>query len=277
MTMKALTEREVQLGELEVVKKLDEICGKLNLRYFLAYGTLLGAVRHRGFIPWDDDVDVMMPRLDYEKLINYLISHEVEIAPLKLMHYRTNKDYIYPISRLVDTRYRIDYQNAQDYGLGLFVDIYPLDGCGNTSAEAARIMQRAKTDIALISVAGLDKYYPSSSGGFIRSVAKFMGYCYAKARGAHYFAAKLDAMGKQYSYDDCEYVNLTIWDIYVKPLKKEWFDSVERMQFEDAMLCVPGRYDEILTQIYGDYMQLPPEDQRIAHHFYTAYLCDGDA
>lgn len=274
--MKALTAREVQLGELEVAKKLDEICGKLNLRYYLAYGTLLGAVRHQGFIPWDDDVDVMMPRPDYEKLVAYLISHEKELAPFKLMHHKTNKDYIYPISRLVDTRYWIDYQNAQDYGLGLFVDIYPLDGCGNNPEEAAQIMQRGSADIVMINVAGLDKYHPSASGGFLRSVAKFLGYCYAKFRGARYFAAKLDAMGKQYAYDDCEYVNLTIWDITMKPLKKEWFDSAERMQFEDAMLCVPSCYHEILTQTYGDYMELPPEDQRIAHHFYTAYLRDEE-
>ena len=270
--MKALTAREVQLGELNVVKKLDEICEKLNLRYFLTYGTLLGAVRHKGFIPWDDDVDVMMPRPDYEKLVAYLISHEKECMPYKLMHYKTNKDYIYPISRLVDTRYWIDYQDAKDYGLGLFVDIYPLDGCGNTAEEAAQLMKRGRWDIKLISLAGLDKFSRSVSGGFLRSVGKFAGYCYAKFRGTQYFAAKLDAIGKACSYDESSYVNLTIWDTSVKPFKKELFASVERMQFEDAMLCVPSRYDEILTQCYGDYMKLPPEDQQVAHHYYTAYL-----
>ena len=98
--MKELTAREVQLGELSVAKQFDAICKRLNLRYWLMYGTLLGAVRHQGFIPWDDDVDVMMPRPDYEKLIDYLIAHENEFAPLKLMHYRSNPNYIYPIARL---------------------------------------------------------------------------------------------------------------------------------------------------------------------------------
>lgn len=270
--MKALTAREVQLGELEVAKRLDEICEKLKLRYFLAYGTLLGAVRHKGFIPWDDDIDIMMPRPDYEKLVEYLISHEAEIAPLKLMHYKSSKDYIYPISRLVDTRYWIDYPNACDYGLGLFVDLYPVDGCGNTAEEADRIMHSNYKSVMMLSLAGLDKFQRSTSGEFIRTAVKFAAYCYAKCRGANYFARKLDEMGKRYDYEDCEYVNLTIWDTYVKPFKREQFDNIQRMQFEDAMLCAPARYDEILTQLYGDYMKLPSEEEQIGHHFYTAYL-----
>ena len=174
--MKALTAREVQLGELEVLKKLDEICSQLNLRYFLTYGTLLGAVRHQGFIPWDDDVDVMMPRPDYEKLIEYLQFNEKELSPFKLMHYRTNKEYIYPISRFVDTRYWIDYEGTTDYGLGLFVDIYPLDGCGNTAQHAEKVMKSNKLDIALMDIVGNDKYKVSVSGGFLRSTAKLVAY-----------------------------------------------------------------------------------------------------
>ncbi|MBR4016285.1 MAG: LicD family protein [Oscillospiraceae bacterium] len=275
--MKALTPREVQLGELEVMKALDEICDRLNLRYFLTYGTLLGAVRHQGFIPWDDDVDVMMPRPDYEKLIAYLMEHAKEIAPLKLMHYKTNKKYIYPIARLVDTRYWIDYHGAADYGLGLFVDIYPLDGCGNTPEEATQIMEGSKKAVSMIDLAGRDKFYRSASGGFVRNVAKFAAYCYGKLLGANHFAAKLDTQGKNRPYDST-YVNLTTWFTAVKPFRKELFDQVERMQFEDAMLWVPTRYDEILTQCYGDYMKLPPADQQIAHHNYTAYLLeDADA
>ena len=270
--MKALTPREVQLGELEVLKALDDICNRLNLRYFLTYGTLLGAVRHQGFIPWDDDIDVMMPRPDYEKLIAYFMAHEDEIAPLKLLHYKTNKKYIYPISRLCDIRYWVDYQGATNYGLGLFVDIYPLDGCGNTQEEAKRIMESSKMDITLIGLAGVDKYRPSLSGGIFRSVLKFLGYCYAKLIGAQCLARRLDARGKKHSYENNQYVNLTVWVTGVKPFKKELFESIDRIHFEDALLCVPSRYDEVLTQCYGDYMKLPPEDQRVAHHNYTAYL-----
>ena len=272
--MKALTPREVQLGELEVMKELDKLCEKLNLRYFLTYGTLLGAVRHQGFIPWDDDVDVMMPRPDYEKLIAYLTEHAEEIAPLKLMHYTTNKKYIYPIARLCDTRYWIDYQGAADYGLGLFVDIYPLDGCGNTDEEAQQIMDSSLKAVSMIDLAGKDKFYRSASGGFVRNIAKFAAYCYGKLRGVSHFTAKLDKQGKQRPYES-KFVNLTTWYTSVRrPFERSWFEDITRMQFEDAMLCVPAHYDEILKKCYGDYMKLPPEDQQIAHHYYTAYLKD---
>lgn len=270
--MKALTPREVQLGELEVMKALDAICEKLGLKYFLTYGTLLGAIRHQGFIPWDDDVDVMMPRPDYEKLLAYLMEHEEEIKPLKLMHYKTNKKYIYPIARLCDTRYWIDYQGAADYGLGLFVDIYPLDGCGDTPEEAAKIMERSQKSVSMIDLAGKDKFYPSASGGAIRNVAKFLAYCYGKMIGVTHFTAKLDKQGKKRPYES-KFVNLTVWYTSVRrPFERAWFEEIVRMQFEDAMLCVPAHYDEILKRCYGDYMKLPPEDQQIAHHYYTAYL-----
>lgn len=272
LRMKELTAREVQLGELEIVKKLDEICTRLNLRYFLAYGTLIGAIRHQGFIPWDDDLDIMLPRKDYEILLEYLMTHEQEVAPLTLMHYKTNKKYIYPIARVVDTRYWVDYQNAKDYDLGLFVDVYPLDGCGNTEEEAAQILKKNYTNCMMVSLAGERHYRPSISGGFVHSVGKYAAYCYAQLFGARYFAKKLDASGKKYAYDDSKYVDLTIWDANTKPFLREWFQNVELVKFEDAMLCVPTHYHEILTQTYGDYMALPPEEERIGHHYYTAYL-----
>ncbi len=272
--MKALTAREVQLGELEIVKKLDEICTRLNLRYFLAYGTLIGAVRHQGFIPWDDDLDITMPRPDYEVLMEYLATHAQEIAPLKLMHYKTSKDYIYPIARVVDTRYWVDYQNAKDYDLGLFVDVYPLDGCGNTEEEAMQLLHKNYSDYRMVALAGHDRYRPSLQGGLVRSVGKLAAYCYVQLRGTHFFIKKLDKNGKKYPFEDCAYVDATIWDETMTPFKREWFQDVVRLPFEDAMLCVPARYHEILTRVYGDYMQLPPEEDRIGHHYYTAYLRD---
>lgn len=273
--MKALTPREVQLGELEILKKLDEICHKLELRYFLTFGTLLGAVRHQGFIPWDDDIDVMMPRPDYEKLMEHLIANEKDYAPLKIMSYRTNKEYIYPIARLCDTRYYVDYEGTVEYGLGLFVDIYPLDGCGNSLEEAKKIRKKNRLMTQCVHQAGMNKFRKSEQAWW-RTPAKFAMYCYAKLRGAYYFAKKLDAAGQKYGYDDNKFVNLTIWDTCVLAYPREIFETSQLMQFEDAQLAVPGGYDEILRLCYGDYMKLPPEKDRIAHHYYTAYLKDQD-
>lgn len=273
--MQKLTEREVQLGELEVLKSFAVLCEKLNLRYCLMYGTLLGAVRHHAFIPWDDDVDVAMPRPDYEKLLDYLISHEQEIKPLKLMHYRTNKDYIYPISRLCDTRYYVDYQDAMDYGLGLFIDIYPIDGCGNTPEDIAWLVNKNKRLITMTFLAGQSKFVGSRTSGW-RTPFKFVTYCLAKLVGAKPFINRLEKNSKKFLYDESELVNCTIWDVSGVGFDRVMFEDTELMQFEDGYFRVPKAYDAMLRQTYGDYMQLPPEIDRIGHHFYTAYLIEAN-
>ena len=102
--MKELSLREVQLGELEILKRLDSICREQGLKYFLYAGTMIGAVRHKAFIPWDDDIDVAMPRRDYDRLMAWWDEHGAQEAPLRMMNIHTNPNYIYPISRLCDTR-----------------------------------------------------------------------------------------------------------------------------------------------------------------------------
>lgn len=272
--MKELTAREVQLGELEVMKQLDWICKKLNLRYYLYFGTLLGAVRHQGFIPWDDDIDVALPRPDYEVLIAYLQENEDRIAPLKLMSCRNVKNYIYPIARLCDTRYYIEYQNTVQYGLGLFVDIYPLDGCGN-SDEDARVIQKKNASLqTLISLAGESSFRPSFQGGLIRSTAKLLVYGYAKLMGAPYFAKKLEKNSLKLDFNSCKYYSCTVWDMADAWFKKDTIEECCTAMFEGYEFSIPCGYDKMLKAWYGDYMQLPPENQQIAHHYYTAYLKD---
>lgn len=140
--MEELTLRQMQEGALNILKKLDGICREQGLRYFLFYGTLIGAIRHKGFIPWDDDLDVAMPRPDFDKLVAYCRRHRQELQPMQLMTVDDNPRYVYPIARFSDTRYRVKYQGIRDYGLGLFVDIYPLDGCGDTEEEARAWVQQ---------------------------------------------------------------------------------------------------------------------------------------
>ena len=269
--MKKLSEREVQLGELEILKKLDKICREQGLKYFLSFGTLIGAVRHQGFIPWDDDVDVMMPRLDYEKLLRYVAENQDAIAPLKLMNWRTDRKYIYPISRLCDTRYYVEYEGTVDYGLGLFVDIYPFDGCGDTPEEVRAIADENRLLTQLTFQAGMKKFQKSGQSGW-RTPVKFLGYCYAKLMGPRHFIRKLEQNGQKRSYSQSKYVNCVIWDTVDYGYPRELFETTVYLPFEDASFAAPGGYDEALRICYGDYMQLPPEEDRVGHHYYTAYL-----
>ena len=270
--MKELSLREIQLAEFGVMQKLAELCNQLDLRYYLFYGTLLGAVRHQGFIPWDDDVDVAMPRPDYEKLLAYCDENADALAPYRLMHYRKDADYIYPIARLCDTRYHVDYEGTVEYGLGLFVDIFPLDGCGNTPREAKRIHRKNDALQRLTFLAGTDRFKPSLKGGLHRTVVKFFSYCYAKCFGPRYFARKADRNSMAIPFETSDFISCTVWFDWPQWFPKEWFGNDASLLFEGQPFCVPKQWEGMMKEWYGDYMCLPPENERIGHHHYKAYL-----
>lgn len=273
--MKELTPREVQLGELSVLKKLAQICEELNLRYFLFYGTLLGAVRHQGFIPWDDDIDIAMPREDYETLVQYLIDHEQQLYPYKVMSYRSNSDYIYPICRFCDTRYYIDYRGTTEYGLGLFVDIYPFDGYGNTQKEKAKLYRKSWILNRLVFQAGMKSFEKSETASW-RTPFKYLIYGTAKLIGCRKLLPMLDNWARQRSFREDAWVDCVVWMPTRGGFPRELFDETAYIRFEDQDFAVPAAYDRLLTLRYGDYMKLPPEKDRIAHHYYTAYLLDEE-
>ena len=141
---KELTFREVQLGAYEILKVIARICDEHGWKYFLTYGSLIGAVRHNGIIPWDDDIDLMMPRPDYEALKKFFIENADELFPLKLFDSSVVEKYPHMISRISDIRYHLIFENEVDYDIGLFVDIYPLDGVGNNIDTANRLIARTK-------------------------------------------------------------------------------------------------------------------------------------
>lgn len=261
-----LSLNEIQQGSFQNLLKVKEIFDKNSWKYYLTYGTLIGCIRHRGFIPWDDDVDIWVPRPDYEKFVNYCIEHKEELYPYELIHYRTNNKYIYPIARFSDSRYKNDYTNAKEYGLGLFIDIYPLDGyCEHDVILNTKIRHLKK----LICLCGSKKMIKGNSK--IKNILKIPYYSIVKNRNLNKLLEKIDKLAQKYSYEDSEIVECTCWAQkmygYNKSLLKE--DTELFKEFNGIEFRVPIGYDKILKKIYHNYMELPPEEERIAHHFYT--------
>lgn len=263
--MRELTQSEIQQGSLQVLLKIKEICEKEKLRFCLTYDTLIGAIRHHGFIPWDDDIDIWMPREDYEKFVDYCIANADSLKPFELKHYRTCKEYIYPIARLSDSRYVSSYKNAKDYGLGLFVDIYPLDGI---DIRDKRFIRSIKRRIWWISLCGSDHLIASKC--FLKTVCKIPFYWISRCINLNRLLRKQDIAAQKYDFNTSEMFTCVTWEIG-KCYKKEDIRSFIWVDFENESMPIPVGYENILKHEYGDYMKLPPEEERFGHHCYRIF------
>ena len=269
----ALLIQEIQAISLEILHTVASICDEQQLRYALVYGTLIGAVRHHGFIPWDDDVDIMMPRPDYDKLLAYLKINIKKYPHLRVFNREECSDYPYMITRISDDRYVLDMANEKLFGMGVFIDIYPYDGLGKTKEEAVSYGMKGDRLSSLCYQATREHFAIENTTSTLRKIVKYPVYLVSKLVGKNYFQNKLDKLARVKDYETSEYIGCVIWlsggekDIF----PRDWFDETELMDFDKYKFRVPKEYDKVLHHAYGDYMQLPPERDRIGHHYFKVY------
>ena len=271
-TKEPLNIDEVHAGTLKIVEKLSSICDMLHIDYFVAYGSLIGAIRHKGFIPWDDDFDVIMLRPDYDKFVNYCYKHEKELYPFKILNREVSKKYPYTISRFEDMRYKAVYDNIVDYDSGMFVDVYPYDGAG-TDEIAARKKIGWKKDILAKCVgwAIRNEYTRPENQSAIVAVLKYIGFKVVHLIGKDFFLNQYEKLSNTYSFEDSTLVGCLCWGGGLYVLDKKLFEKSITVPFENIMVKIPAQYDEILKRSYVDYMKLPPKEERVATHEYTLY------
>lgn len=263
-----LTLREIQNETLEIMKVIDKICKENNYRYVLYYGTLIGAIRHKGFIPWDDDLDILMPRRDYNQLANYFIEHEKELEPLKLFSKNTIKNYPYYINRICNTCFRMEAENEIDCGMGTFIDIYPVDGIGNGKHWFTYLRARLFSTM----------YFMKRQIRFVKPknpivcslkfILKFVSNLYS----IDSLYKHLDKIANKFDYDKSEYIGTVSWAFTKTDMfRHEDIEETVNSEFEGLNFSIPKNYDYLLRRQYGNYMEMPSEDDRIGHHFYKIF------
>lgn len=269
--MKELTLRETQLASLEIMKRVHGICEEIGAKYYLVFGTLLGAVRHQGFIPWDDDIDIAMFREDYNLLLNYFETHKNQLYPFEVVNYNTRNKCPYMITRICDTRYKLIRKHGESCEMGVFIDIYPFDNLKGPFETIKRISRKSKEWSSALSKSLQGDYikYSISTHGFVKGIVYSFQFIIPKLKGDEYYRKKLIELTKQSSSKEGEYVGCVIWYNLIKEIfRTELFNERILMKFEDEKFWAPKEFDTILKQNFGDYWKYPPEEQRKPHHDY---------
>lgn len=282
MTMKKLiTEEELKKIELDILKDVSLFCEENEIRYYLCGGTLLGAIRHEGFIPWDDDIDLIMPRPDYMKFLKLYNSRN--------SIYRCNSifnkpDWYSSFAEVEDTRTIRRYKGfSKKENYGVSIDIFPMDGAPVSESERRRFW---KVSNLMARIATLSWQSFSVSRHFndqnvkmpllrtlIRTFIKFSVIPIARLFRPFDFNRKVNLRGMRYDVDHSEFIGVSVFPHYGyrECIHAEGFLKSKKRKFEGELFNTPAEYKEYLTNLYGNYMKLPPEKNRVTHHDFEAY------
>ena len=254
-----INENEAKVLTTNILRVVVEFCDKHKLKYYLAYGTLLGAVRHQGFIPWDNDVDIWMLREDYERFKS--LYKEENNSRYTMLNVYDTKDY-FVTTRVVDSKtiyYPVKKIKLKD--MGIYIDIFPLDPVPNSTLENMMFWIKARMLGIIIGVSSQSGFYQSKN--WYITLAKAVLYPIIKLFNCRDMAILLDKMGKRYDANKCTRIaNLSGYGRRRETFNKTVFNKSTQLLFDGHLYNVPENYDFILSQIYGAYMNPPPIKER---------------
>ena len=260
---KELTQKEIRNIQLSLLNDIHEFCIKYNLTYFLGYGTLLGAIRHKGFIPWDDDIDIIMPRNDFDAFVNiYQNNHN------RVLCSKNCDNWPYFFAKLCDNKTIVNESINTDIKYGINIDIFPLEQMSESFMTKIYLkliwilcLMFRLTLVNDTNGSKIKKFLmvclqhnPVKAKDYVKLIEKITYKINLKAKNnTKTFVLGLDKRRKMPIYDSC--------------LFKEKID----VNFENTKFFVPKEYDKILQLMYGNYMELPPENQRVNPHSLKVY------
>ncbi len=257
---------DLQSKLLEILKWFHSFCEENHIRYYIAEGTVLGAVRHGGFIPWDDDIDVTVPREDYERLMS-IFGEQRDHYRLESMHGEA-KDYLYSYAKLYDTETTMVERMRVECKRGIYLDIFPLDGMGETEEEAKGKLKRFErmNNFLLAKTCPIRKgraWYKNAAVRLMRLIPSFLVSDKKLAR-------KVDALAASFGNADSAFV-ANLMGVYGEKeiMPREVYGEGALLSFENITVRAPQMYEEYLVRLYRNWQQMPPEEKRVSLHQYT--------
>ena len=263
---KKIDVEELKCIQMDILKAIDLFCKQNNIKYSLAFGTLLGAIRHQGYIPWDDDLDIMLLREDYTKFLKEF-RHEIYsvITPTN------NIDYSLPFAKVFDRRTVIDEYADTKCTYGVYVDVFPVDNTPDNPKELNFFLKQ-KDYLNKQHILKILKIRNNRNP--IKNLIILIGHIILSFKSLHKIVMEMDILSSKYSSNaGCKFKGIIAPNDNRREelLPSEFFDSYTTVHFEGSEVMAIEKYDEYLKATYGDYMQLPPVEKRVSHHKFEAY------
>ena len=263
--------RKLQLTELRILKDVVKVLEKEKLSYFLVGGTLLGAVRHKGFIPWDDDLDIGMPRKDYNRFISMGAK---ALGEEYFLHcHKTDSTFWLPYAKVRMNNTVFDEPSIAGIKThkGIFIDVFPLDNAKRQTSLFQKIQAYISKNLSTIIIWRKGVDVEQDKRFFVRAA-----FHVSKIFSIKFLNNIVQGVMSLNRNNDSEYfVGLASYYNYVKQtIPKNKYIPSKELEFEDGIFKVPRDYDYILRQVYGDYMKIPPIDERITHNPVELHFVD---
>ncbi len=268
-----MTLQEGQEDEIAMLDELAAVCEQNGLKYFLSGGTLLGAIRHHGFIPWDDDIDVNMPRPDCERLMQLMDGRvgRFRLAGPDMGEFSNNCNYyrIYDDDTVVEN-YKGGMTTEHPYYHPIFIDIFPIDGLPEDAKKCNRHWNRLIYLNKMRRVSSLQNLEARTRKAYLFHLAAWIP---ANIVGYRRWGKRIQKCSMKYSFDNERFVGVTTTIHYLKheKMEKAKYMQTVKVDFEGKEYNAPGNYDAYLTALYGDYMKMPPAEKQKSHHDFHLY------
>lgn len=262
-----LDEAEIKEVELGVMDYIHNLCQKENINYSLAYGTLLGAVRHKGYIPWDDDIDISLKRDEYDKLYQAILRDNDPIY--KVVSWENDARYPYPFYRVYDARTVYDNNYiGNDIDLGICVDVFPFDYYTDVNKDMVKLDTYRRLSVYTL-------YGIHNKNAKLKNIVRYLLVLLFRLTRVKTWNQKMNILSMQEK--DGDFIDYLMENKRVSTkFDKSFLDTTIDSPFEDRVYKIPVAYQQILSAIYGDdFMEIPPIEKRVKHDDFLAYIKEG--
>lgn len=266
--MRTIGDLELRQLQLDILRQVHTYCQNNGLKYFLAGGTLIGAVRHKGYIPWDDDIDLFMPRKDYDLFVaNY---NQQKAATTRVISLETRPDYYLSYAKVEDVRTELIEDVDSGCKMGVNVDLFPLDGVPDDVEERIRYFKKIQRLRNMETLKGVSVNWKKRNP--LKNLVLIGGKILLAPRSLRSIVESLEQAVNKSLVNTKDVANVSSGNNGIKScFPREAIANDIDVLFEGEYFKTMQGFESYLTINYGDYMKLPPEDRRISHHAFTAY------